>query len=166
MNRLLLTMLLALPVVPASAAAEGGMFGQGRTYFALSAGNGYAFDNQYFVIGLSASHYVRDGLGVGLSFENWSGGTPGIAKYAPFVGYVFYRTSLIQPYVGAFYRHTSIDGLPGINSVGGRAGINIISGSNAYISAGFVSESYLDCDARIYLTCSESYPEVSINFGF
>jgi hypothetical protein len=166
MNRLLLIMLLALSATPVCAAGEGGMFGQGRTQFSLMIGNGYAFDNNYFVIGASVSHYVVDGLGVGLSFENWSGGGPGITKYAPFAQYVFNRTSSIQPYVGAFYRHTAVDGLPGINSVGERAGINIAAGPNAYISFGFVQEVYLDCQATVYRTCRETYPDLSLTFGF
>ncbi len=166
MNRLLVAMSLVLLAFPVRAAGEGGMFGQGSTHFSLVGGNGYAFENNYFVIGASATHYVLDGLGVGLSFENWSGVGPGITKYAPFAQYVFYQASWVQPYVGGFYRHTAVSGLPGIKSVGARAGINISAGSNAYVSAGIVHESYLDCQTLIYRTCSETYPDISITFGF
>lgn len=166
MNRLLAAMLLLLSAFPACAAGVGGMFGQGRTQFSLMAGNGYAFNDNYFVIGASVSYYVVDGLGVGLSLENWSGGGPGITKYSPFAQYVFYQASAVQPYVGGFYRHTVVAGLPGINSVGGRAGIYIASGSNASVGLGLVHESYLDCQATIYRACSETYPEISIAFGF
>lgn len=166
MNRLLVMMLLALSAFPVRAAAVGGMFGQGRTSFSLAAGNAYAFDNNYFVIGASATYYVLDGLGVGLSLENWSGGGPGITKYAPFAQYVFYQASSVQPYVGGFYRHTAIGGLPGINSVGARAGVYIASGPNASVGAGFVHESYLDCQATIYRACSVTYPEISLAIGF
>lgn len=166
MNRLSATMLLMLAASPLHAAGEGGMFGQGRTQFSLVAGNSYAFDNNYVVIGASATYYVLDGLGVGLSFENWSGDDPGITKYAPFAQYVFYQASSVQPYVGGFYRHTAISGLPGIDSVGARAGIYIASGTNAYVSAGFVHESYLDCREAVYRSCSVSYPDVTLTFGF
>lgn len=166
MNRLLVTMLLVLSAFPVRAAEGGGIFGQGRTLFSLIAGNGYAFDNNYFVIGASVSYYVLDGLGVGLSLEKWSGNGPNIIKYAPFAQYVFYQASPVQPYVGGFYRHTSVDGLPGINSVGERAGFNIASGSNAYFSAGFVHETYLDCQETVYRACSETYPDLSFTFGF
>jgi hypothetical protein len=84
MKRLLVTMLLVLSAFPVCAAAEGGMFGKERTQFSLVIGNGYGFDNSYFVGDGSATHYVLDALGVGLSLENWSGGGPGITKYAPF----------------------------------------------------------------------------------
>jgi hypothetical protein len=71
----------------------------------------------------------------------------------------------VQPYVGRFYRHTAIAGLPGINSVGDRAGIYIASAPNAYISLGFVHEAYLDCQQTIYRT-SETYPDISFTVGF
>ena len=142
------------------------MFGQGRTQFSLVAGNGHAFDSNYFVFGASASYYVFDGLGIGMAFENWSGGGVGITKYEPFVRYVFYQASSVQPYVGGFYRHTSVAGLPGINSLGARAGIYIAAGPNTAISAGVVRESYLDCQATVYRSCSVTYPDFSIAFGF
>jgi hypothetical protein len=166
MNRLLPTMLLLFSAFPVHAAGMAGVFGQGRTQFSLVGGNGYAFDNNYFVIGASVSYYVLDGLGVGLSVEKWSRGNPGITKYSPFVQYVFSQGSSVTPYVGAFYRHTVVDGLPDINSVGERAGINIVSGSNAYISFGFVQEVYLNCQRTVYRTCSETYPDFGITIGF
>ena len=166
MNRLLLAMLLLCAALPVHAGGIAEMFRQGRTQFSLMGGNGYAFDKNYFILGASVSYYLLDGLGVGLSFENWSGNAPGITKYAPFAQYVFYQISTVQPYVGGFYRHTVVGGLPGINSVGERAGINIASGSNAYFSLGFVQEVYLDCQNTVYRKCRESYPELGFAFGF
>lgn len=166
MTRLLLTMLLVLSALPVRAAGVGGMFEEGRSQFLLVAGNAHAFENSYFVIGGSASYYVADGLGVGLSLERWSGGGPGITKYAPFVQYVFYQASVVQPYVGAFYRHAAIAGLPDMNSAGARAGVLIGTGTNAYMSVGFVHESYLDCQETIYRVCSETYPDVTLIFAF
>lgn len=166
MIRYLIAMLLVLSAVPVRAAGVAGMFGEGRSQFSLVAGNAYAFDNSYFVIGGSASYYVVDGLGVGLSLEKWSGGGPGITKYAPFVQYVFYQVSLAQPYVGAFYRHTVIADLPSLDSAGARAGVLIATGSNVFVSVGVVHESYLDCQASIYHVCSETHPDITLIFGF
>jgi len=165
-TRLLLTMLLMVSALPVHAAGVGGMFGEGRSHFSLVAGNAYAFERSYFVIGGSASYYVIDGLGVGLSLEKWSGGGPGITKVAPFVQYVFLPGYKVRPYVGGLYRHTAISGLPGLNSVGARAGVMIASGSNAFLSAGFAHESYLDCKVSIYRVCSETYPDISLTFAF
>ena len=166
MNRRLLTMLLVLAAFPANAAEVGGIFGKGRTSFSLTAGNGYAFDNSYLVIGAGVTYYALDGLGVGLSFENWSGGDPSITKYAPLVQYVFNRTSTLMPYVGAFYSHTNVSGQSSIDSIGERAGIYYSSGSNGYLGFGMVYESYLDCANSGYSPCSSTYPEISLAFVF
>jgi len=167
MNRLLPAVLLLLPAFPVSAVAEPGMFGQGHTQLSVVVGNGYALDESYFVVGAGVSYYVLNGLGVGLSFQKWSGGSSGITKYAPFVQYVFYQSSSsVQPYVGALYSHTVVESMPDINSVGERAGINIASGRNGYITLGFVQEIYLDCQESVQQTCRETYPELGLTFGF
>jgi hypothetical protein len=166
MSKFMLTMLILLSMCPAHAANSGGMFDQGSTQFSLLAGNGYAFNTNYFVIGAGVNYYVADRLGVGLSYENWSGNGPGINKTTPSIQYVFDTANTIQPYVGAFYRHAAISDLPSINSIGARAGIYFTSGSRSVIGFGVAYESYLNCDPAIYTTCSESYPEISIIFGF
>ena len=166
MNRLMLTVLLVSTALPASAAEVGAMFGQGRTHFTLVAGNGYAYDNSYLVIGASGTYYVLDGLGVGLSVESWSGADPGITNYSPFVQYVIYQASVVQPYLGGFYRHSSVSGQPSFDSVGARAGFYLSSGSNAYLGAGMVYESYLDCSTAVYSSCSSTYPEITLTFAF
>jgi len=166
MKKLLLMMLLLLAALPVHAAGGGGMFAQGRTQFSLMAGSASAFNSNYMLIGASASYYVLDGLGVGLSLENWSGADPGITKVSPFAQYVFSLGVSVRPYVGGFYRHTSISGLPGINSVGGRAGIYIASSPNSSIGIGLVQETYLDCNEAIYGSCSSTYSDISITFGF
>jgi len=165
MSRWVLTWLLVLPFSTAHAGA-GAMFGEGHSQFSLVAGNAYAFNQSYFVIGGSASYNVADGFGVGLSLERWSGDGPGITKYAPFMQYVFHQVPVMQPYVGTFYRHTSIEGLPSLKSTGGRAGVMLASGTNAYVSIGMVHEAYLDCQETIYRVCRETHPDITIIFGF
>ncbi len=166
MNRLILVALLACFALPASAAGAGGMFRQGQTHFMLEAGSGTAFNSSYTILGAGVTHYVADGLGVGLSYESWSGGGPGITKISPSVQYVFAQASAAQPFIGGFYRHATIAGLPSINSLGVRAGAYIATGSNAAIGLALVYESYQDCQAAVYSACNESYPEVSFTFGF
>lgn len=165
MKKLMLTLLLLWLALPVHAAAGSGMFDQGYTQFSLVAGNATAFNRNYMVLGASAGYYVLDGLGVGMSLEKWSGDGPSITKVTPYAQYVFQMSS-VQPYVGGFYRHTSIDGLPSLNSVGERAGIYIASSPNSSVSIGLVHESYLDCNTAIYRSCSSTYSEVSIAFGF
>ncbi|OIQ95466.1 hypothetical protein GALL_225290 [mine drainage metagenome] len=166
MKKFLITMLLSMSTLPACAADVAGIFDRGSTQFSILAGSGYAFNNSYLVIGAGATYYVADGVGVGLSYENWSGNSPGINKISPSVQYVFNRWSSMWPYLGGFYRHSIMSGLPSIDSVGARAGVYFASGSRSVVGIGLAHESYLDCQTAIYSSCSETYPEISFIFGF
>jgi len=151
---------------PAAAQQVAGVFGKGRTHLVVTAGTGYAFDESYFVLGLGATYYLLDGLGVGLLFESWSGSDPGMTKITPSVQYVFHRVQVVKPYVGAFYRRTDVDGLPDLDSVGARAGAYLQAGRNAFIGLGAVYESYLDCEKSVYRSCDSTYGELSFTLAF
>jgi len=143
-----------------------GSFSQGRKHFSIYGGTGYAFNDDYFVLGISGSYFLANGLNVGLAIENWSGGSPKITKLTPSVQYVIYQLQTVKPYFGAFYRRTYIENLPDLESVGGRAGVYMASGNNVYLAIGGVYESYLDCEETTYRSCSDSYPEIGITFAF
>lgn len=151
---------------PATASEVAGVFSKGRTNLVITAGSGYAFNETYLVLGLGAGYYLIDGLSVGLSVESWSGSNPGLYKVTPSVQYVFHQIPKVSPYIGAFYRRTYIDSRPDINSVGGRAGVYLAAGRNAYVGLGGVYESYTDCNKTIYSSCSDTYPEVSFVISF
>jgi hypothetical protein len=151
---------------PAIAADVAGAFSRGRTHFVITGGTGYAFDESYLVLGAGVSYYVLDGLNVGLFIESWSGSDPTLTKLTPSVQYVFHRVPVLKPYIGGFYRRTYVSGLSDINSVGGRAGVYLEAGRNAYLGAGAVYESYLDCNKTVYRSCSDTYPELSFTIAF
>jgi hypothetical protein len=157
---------VSTPQATAADVGVAGAFGRGRTHFVVTGGTGYAFDESYFVLGLGVSYYVIDGLNVGLFVESWSGSDPHLYKVTPSAQYVFYQVPVLKPYIGAFYRRTYVDGLPDINSVGGRAGVYLQAGRNAYVGAGAVYESYLDCNQSVYSSCSNTYPELSFTVAF
>lgn len=159
-------MLLLMIALPASAAGANNMFRQGSMELAVLGGSGNAFNKRYFVIGASVGYYVLDGLGIGMTYENWSGDGPGITKYSPYAQYVFYQASTVKPYVGGFYRHTAVDGLPSLKSIGGRGGVYIAASPNAYAGLGMVHEVYLDCQQTIYATCGDTYADISLIFSF
>jgi hypothetical protein len=174
MHRKLATITFAaiatLASIPPATAADvtggaAGVFSRGRTHFVITAGNGYAFDESYLVLGAGVSYYLIDGLNVGLSLESWTGSDPGMYKVTPSVQYVFHQVPL-KPYVGGFYRRAYVDGLPDISSVGARAGVYLTAGRNAYIGIGAVYESYVDCNKTVYRSCSDAYPEVSFTVAF
>jgi len=161
-----LAALLAVSSGIARAADVAGVFGQGRTHVVATAGTGYAFNENYLVLGLGLSYYVIDGLNLGVGFESWTGADPGMRKLTSSAQYVFYRMERIKPYVGVFYRRTYVDGLPDIDSAGGRAGAYVRAGRNAYIGAAVVYESYVDCNNTVYRSCSSTYPEVTFTLAF
>jgi hypothetical protein len=154
------------PVVQTHAAEVAGSFSQGHSRFSIVGGNGYAFNETYFVLGVGAAYYLVNGLNVGLDIEWWSGNDPGIMKVSPSVQYVFYQIPSVSPYIGGFYRRSYLEDLDDIGSAGGRAGVYIAAGRNTHIGLGMVYESYLSCDESTYVSCSESYPEVSVTVAF
>lgn len=163
---LVIAVLAASVAAPVTAADVGAAFSRGRTHLSVFGGSGSAFNDSYFVLGVGASYYVADGLNIGLSAESWTGGNPDITKLTPSVQYVFYQVPRVSPYIGAFYSRTYIDNLPDLDSVGGRAGVYLAAGHNAYVGVGVVYESYRDCDTSRYIDCSDTYPEISFTFAF
>lgn len=155
-----------IPVAEANAAEVAGGFSQGRSRLSIVGGNGYAFNETYFVLGVGASYFVADGLNIGLDVEWWSGGEPGIVKVSPSVQYVFYQVPSVAPYIGGFYRRSYVEDFEDIGSAGGRAGVYIAAGRHTYFGLGMVYESYLSCDESTYVSCSDSYPEVSVTVAF
>jgi hypothetical protein len=156
-----------LAASPAALAAEAGaMFEQGNTHVFLEVGSGTAFNNNYQVFGAGANYFLYDGFSVGLSVESWTGSTPGITKVSPSVQYVFLQAGPVKPYLGAFYRHAFVSGMSAINSAGARAGVYFTPGARMAIGVGMAVESYQNCQASVYGSCRNSYPEISILFRF
>lgn len=153
-------------LVPAQAADVAGSFSQGRTRLSVVAGNGSAFNDTYFVVGVGAGYYLVNGLNLGLDVEWWTGGDPGIVKVSPSVQYVFFQVPRVAPYVGAFYRRSYVDDLEDLNSGGGRAGVYIAVGRNTHLGLGMVYEKYFSCEESTYIDCSDTYPEISFTMAF
>jgi outer membrane protein W len=166
MKKFLLIVLLLLPTFTSRATFAGDFFAQGSSQFSLLAGSGTAYNNDYLILGVGVNYYLIDGLGVGLSYENWSGNSPSINQTSPSIQYVFSQGYSIRPYIGAFYRNTAIANQSSINSEGARAGVYFTAGSNSVIGIGLVYESYLNCQPTVFGGCSETYPEIALLFGF
>jgi hypothetical protein len=169
-SRLVATAMAAMIVTctfapPAAAQTVAGAFSKGRVHFFVGGGPGQAFDESYFVLSAGASYYLIDGLALGLALETWTGGDPKIYKITPSVTYVFQQPA-IKPYVGGFYRRTSIEDRPDLDSVGGRAGVYFQAGRNAFIGVGAVYESYLDCNESVFRSCNSTYGEFTFTFAF
>jgi hypothetical protein len=141
-------------------------FAGGSMRASVLVGNGYAFNESYVIIGVGFGYFFAKGLELGLEGEYWTSGDPGITKLSPSVRYVVPTNGAVRPYVGAFYRWTTIENYDDLNSTGGRAGIYILSGQGSYFGAGVVYEKYLSCDEAVYNSCSETYPEILFAIAF
>lgn len=147
-----------------AAAADAGPFSQGRMRVSVIGGTSGSFGERYFVFGAGFAYYVLDGLEMGLEAEHWFGGDPSISKVSPNTRYVLHFVPVLKPYAGAFYRHWFIgDGLPDVDTVGGRAGAFWVSGGGrAFFGLGVVHEIVVsDCTDE----CSDTYPEIAFSLA-
>jgi hypothetical protein len=166
MKKFLLILLLILPTFTSRTSFGDDLFGQGSTQFSLLVGSGSAFNNDYLILGVGVNYYLLDGLGIGLSYENWSGNSPRINQTSPSIQYVFSQGYLVRPYVGAFYRNIAIANQSSINSEGARAGVYFTTAPNSVIGVGLAYEAYLNCQSAVFGGCSVIYPEIALLFGF
>lgn len=146
-------------------AAQAGPFNKGSIRLSILLGRGQAFDNNYTILGAGGGYYVIDGLELGADYEAWLNGDPGIQKLTPQVRYVFHRVPKVKPYAGLFYRRTFIEGFDDSDSWGGRAGVYFGVGARVFFGAGVVYDRLRDCDERVYSSCSDTYPELSVGFS-
>jgi len=149
-----------------AAAAGRDPFAEGSMRASVLIGNGYAFNQNYLIVGVGFGYFVAKGLELGVDAENWSGNSPHITKLSPEIRYVVPTNGTVRPYVGAFYRWTTIENYNDLNSVGGRAGLYFVSGQGSYFGAGAVYETYLSCDQSVYRSCSNTYPEIIFAIAF
>lgn len=137
-------------------------FDQGRIAISAGGGTTSSLGHQYVVIGGSVGYYVLDGVGLALHGLHQFGSGPSISELSPELRYVAQplvgRWPVI-PYVGAFYNHWFIgDGLPDVDSVGGRAGGLWVSG-NVVLGLGVVVEHIV---SACTMDCDSVYPDITI----
>ncbi|MGB5278704.1 MAG: hypothetical protein WBP02_16245 [Gammaproteobacteria bacterium] len=140
-------------------------FSQGSQSVSIIAGSGSAFRDDYFILGVGYGYYLVNGLELGVDAQFWLSGDPSITKISPQIRYVFTQPKTVKPYLGAFYRRTFIDNFDDLDSIGYRAGLNIMGRGNFYFGAGFVYEQYQDCNETIVSNCSDTYPEILFSFS-
>lgn len=137
-------------------------FTAGTARLSIAFGGATAFNRDYSVFGLGVGYFVADGIEVGLDAEQWFGNSPHIQQVSPQLRVVVNTEGKIKPYVGAFYRRTHIENYRDLDTVGGRAGLYILAGRNAYFGAGLAEDVHLRCDRTVYASCSETFPEILI----
>lgn len=148
-----------------SATAYAGPFNRGSLGLGIVIGQGQAFNDTYDIYGVGLGYYLVDGLELGLDYEVWSGGSPGIRQYSPKLNYVFSPNSEVSLFVGGFYRLTKIDGLADDKAIGGRLGLYMQSSKKMFIGFDVAYIEYQDCVETPTNTCSDTYPEFTVGFS-
>jgi len=141
-------------------------FSKGTTRVSITGGWGRSFDEDYLMLGVGMGRFIRNGLNIGMDFEAWLFGDPGVFKISPNVNYVLNTPRRTKPYVGGFWRRTLIEDQEDLSSVGAKAGAYFKGAGPAMIGAGGVWENYLDCDETQYQNCTQFYPEFVISVSF
>jgi len=163
-----LFMVMVLLSPPAHAASGEGFspFQAGSARLSLMFGGGTAFNQNYSILGVGAGYYVADGVEAGFDAALWSGNHPNITEAGPQLRVILNATGVLKPYVGVFYRRTAIEGYRDTDTVGGRTGLYILTGGNAYFGVGLAGDVHLNCDRTVYSSCTEAYPELFVALQF
>jgi len=148
----------------ASALYSGGMFSVGHKNFGVSVGSSTGYGNSYTVVGVNANYFVTDNISVGAGYQGWFGNDPKINEISIPITYYAPIEGMYKPYVGLTYRHTFIeDPYKDHSAYGGRVGVAIVTGGNAFMSIGWVQEYY---DDGVNGSQSRGYPEINAGFSF
>ena len=140
-------------------------FDKGSTNVTIAIGNGQVFTEDYLIIGAGVGHYVTHGLEVGLDVDVWTGGEPSIYELTPKLTYVIDNQSDVLPYMGVFYNRTFIEGLEDSDSYGYRAGFYAPMGARSFVGIGLVYTELQDCTETIFVSCSDTYSELTFMFS-
>lgn len=140
-------------------------FDQGRFGLSAGAGTASAFGVRYYAIGLGASYFVLDGVGVGLGSQVQWGDGPTFLRLTPEVRYVVQplvgRWPLI-PYAGVFYTHWFIgDHVDDEDAIGTRGGLLYVSGS-IILGLGVAYEHLV---SECAMNCSSVYPDITLSIA-
>jgi hypothetical protein len=144
------------------------MYAQGRIRIGGTVGfsttSGGGSTRNWLILGLGAGVFVLDGVEVHADSTAWLG-NPIAVTLTPGVRYVFHMVPVIKPYVGTFYRHYFLgDGHVDSDSMGARAGANLMLGKSSYIAVGAIYEHFFD--TNLFLDADQVYPEILLALAF
>lgn len=145
------------------------VFNKGNVAVGLLVGGGSIAsdqgDKQYSLVGANVDYFVIDNLSLGLGYTQWFGNDPSISQVTIPLNYYYPLNEKWHPYVGTFYRHTSI-GKPyeNFNSYGLKAGVAAQISKRAFLGGGWIQEYYDNCSN--FHECSSGYPELLLIFTF
>ena len=138
-----------------------------RGSIALSVGLGWASSgsSSWTILGVGGGYFVIDGLKLGVDGTFWIGDKPFVSTVTPNATYIFTFVPMVQPYIGAMYRHYFVSNdLPDTDSIGGRLGVLFALGRNIYMGGGVLYEHFTDDD--VFEKRDQFYPEIMVGFSF
>ena len=138
-----------------------GPFDKGNTLATFTLGSGQFFREDYIIIGAGIGYYVTDGIELGVDVNYWTGGDPSIYELTPKLTYVYDNSTQFKPYLGVFYNRTFIEGLDDSDALGYRVGAFMPAGKKTYIGFGVVHTELQDCTETLFVSCSDTYTELS-----
>ena len=149
--------------------AHAGAFEKGNIALGVLVGGGSIStaqgDKQYTLLGANADYFIMDGLSIGFGYTQWLGSDPSISQVTIPLNYYYPLSKKYRPYLGTFFRHTSIsEPYQDFNSYGAKAGLAAEISKKAYLGAGWVEEYYDNCSN--FKECSSGYPELFLLFSF
>ena len=155
-----LAVLVAL-AVPARADTP---FDRGKFGLSLGFGERKAFDTSYLVAGAGVGYFVLDGFEIALGAQHDFGGGPSLDLVSPSLRYVAQplvgQWPLI-PYVGAFYDHLFVGGMPDVDAIGARVGLLFVSGRTVLGLGIAVARTVSACA----VDCTVAYPDFTIGLA-
>jgi len=169
MRKLLFIITLSLSLYSASLSKSGnnlgvsGLFSQSSVTMGLKLGSASIGSETYTIGGLSVNYFVLNGLSVGLGYESWFSGEPGIQKLTAESTYFIPAGKSIRPYLGLLYRRILISGFNDTNAYGYRAGLAFVRGK-LLLSAGVVQERH--DSTGLFLKERQTYGEFTVGFAF
>jgi hypothetical protein len=140
-------------------------FRKGNITLSLGLGWSSSGDSNWTILGIGGGYFAIDGLKAGLNGTFWIGDKPFVSTITPELTYIFTFVPVVQPYVGAFYRHYFVsEKLPDTDSIGGRAGALFVMGRNLFLGGGVMYEHFLDED--VFVNRDYFSPEIIVGFSF
>ncbi len=146
-----------------TSALFGALFEKGSKNVGVTMGAGSFGNNNYTIIGVSASYFIVDNVMTGIEYRGWLGNDPSINEFSIPVTYMVPLHEKFRPYVGGFYRRTFMGSdFDDYNVYGARAGVSMVTSGNSYASFGWVQEYY----DNNYGDSSNGYPEIAVGLSF
>ena len=172
MKKLLLLPIMSVLACPwgiasLHAANLSALFSQGQKNFGFGVGASSGFGENYTVVSANLNYFIQDNISAGVGYQGWFGADPKINEISIPITYYHPLSEQYHPYVGAIYRHTFVGDSDKYNTedynvFGGRVGVAMTMGSNAYMQVGWVQEHRTHGDD----SQNEGYPEVSMGIVF